>query len=744
MASGSGVVPPCCSSVKGLVTPGGGFAPENHERPERRSSRVRNDQVVRGDRLRGPLLRASNGSMSLLRCPAPWGRESLAHAFRRLQSPRRARIARSDRGRRCPPCRAGRPAGTVGGRARPARGAWHAGRARGPRRPARRVDPPARQVPADRPRARRDRVQPDADRSLPAGRAGRQAAGQDGGRPRLRAARRRAGAMRPPGRAAPPGCRPTTRAPRSAIGTRPRWARSTCGRPASSGPSPASASREQGPDADDPALTLEVWRERIRRHPGELKNLLPQPVVRGRDRQRLQRRDPPRRAAAAVPQALDAWRPRRSTRCTRATRSTLADAIAVLRERVPPTFEKQVRDFLAVHDKGGQPCPRCGTGSPRCAPAASSPRTAGAASTDGARPRRSGDLRGPGPMWSSGIADAVQRADRLERRPELGGDPDQRVARLDLVGRVAGACGRAGAGGSTRCRAGVLGSADAVGRLGGRGRSRLALRGHALASRGEATAADGRRAAAGQTRARTIAAKAMARSTMRTAWPDARSEPERRAGRSAMPAVVEDDRGRAGDRTGQRRRAVVGDRPGRAGAAVEGRAAGGGRRSGTAGAASRRRAGPAARPPAAMVARGRRAPPGAVGRRRGTGRCRDRASGRRIGVDARRARCALASTAVMRCKDSRGPAEPGRRRVRRSGRRRSRERKNPGDDLFSRKAALSVSSALESLTSVFGMGTGVASPLESPGFFASGSFRQRLDATVRGPRGAPEWIFDIE
>ena len=34
--------------------------------------------------------------------------------------------------------------------------------------------------------------------------------------------------------------------------------------------------------------------------------------------------------------------------------------------------------------------------------------------------------------------------------------------------------------------------------------------------------------------------------------------------------------------------------------------------------------------------------------------------------------------------------------------------KNPGDDLFSRKAALSVSSALESLTSVFGMGMGAA------------------------------------
>jgi hypothetical protein len=46
------------------------------------------------------------------------------------------------------------------------------------------------------------------------------------------------------------------------------------------------------------------------------------------------------------------------------------------------------------------------------------------------------------------------------------------------------------------------------------------------------------------------------------------------------------------------------------------------------------------------------------------------------------------------------------------------ETQNPGDDLFSRKAALSVSSALESLTSVFGMGTGVASPLMSPGFRA--------------------------
>ena len=124
---------------------------------------------------------------------APWGRESLAQAFRRLQSPRRARIARSDRGRRRPPCGAGRPIDHLDGRAGPACGAGHARRARCPRRPARRVHPPARQVPADRPRTRRDRVQSDADRSLPAGCPGRQDSGQDGGRAGVRAALRRTG-----------------------------------------------------------------------------------------------------------------------------------------------------------------------------------------------------------------------------------------------------------------------------------------------------------------------------------------------------------------------------------------------------------------------------------------------------------------------------------------------------------------------------------------------------------------------
>jgi formamidopyrimidine-DNA glycosylase len=117
---------------------------------------------------------------------------------------------------------------------------------------------------------------------------------------------------------------------------------------------------EIGPDADDPALTLEVWRDRIRRRPGELKNLLKnQAFVAGIGNAysdeilHAARLLPFRKRTTLAAEEVDAL--------YTATRTTLADAITVLRRRVPPTFEKQVRDFLAVHDKGGTPCPRCGT-----------------------------------------------------------------------------------------------------------------------------------------------------------------------------------------------------------------------------------------------------------------------------------------------------------------------------------------------------------------------------------------------
>jgi len=116
---------------------------------------------------------------------------------------------------------------------------------------------------------------------------------------------------------------------------------------------------QQGPDADDPTLTLEVWRDRIKRHPGELKALLRnQAFVAGIGNAysdeilHAARLSPFRKRASLAPDEVDAL--------YEAMRTTLADAVVTLRARVPPTFEKQVRDFLAVHRRGGQPCPRCG------------------------------------------------------------------------------------------------------------------------------------------------------------------------------------------------------------------------------------------------------------------------------------------------------------------------------------------------------------------------------------------------
>ena len=125
-------------------------------------------------------------------------------------------------------------------------------------------------------------------------------------------------------------------------------------------PVPGFAEDELGPDADDPALTLDVWRDRIRRHPGELKNLLKnQAFVAGIGNAysdeilHAARLLPFRKRSSLAPEEVDALHA--------ATKETTSNAIEVLRARVAPTFEKQVRDFLAVHDKGGSPCPRCGT-----------------------------------------------------------------------------------------------------------------------------------------------------------------------------------------------------------------------------------------------------------------------------------------------------------------------------------------------------------------------------------------------
>jgi formamidopyrimidine-DNA glycosylase len=116
---------------------------------------------------------------------------------------------------------------------------------------------------------------------------------------------------------------------------------------------------EMGPDADDPALTLDAFRQRIRRHPGELKSLLRNPkFVAGIGNAYSDeilwaaRLAPLRRRSSLKPEEID--------RLYDAMRTVLANAKSRLETLVPPHIELQHREFLQVHLRGGEPCPRCG------------------------------------------------------------------------------------------------------------------------------------------------------------------------------------------------------------------------------------------------------------------------------------------------------------------------------------------------------------------------------------------------
>jgi formamidopyrimidine-DNA glycosylase len=115
----------------------------------------------------------------------------------------------------------------------------------------------------------------------------------------------------------------------------------------------------QGPDADDPALTLDLFRARLRRHTGEIKGILTnQGFVAGIGNAYADeicwraQVYPFRRRADLSPEEV--------ARVHEAMRAVLAEAIVILRSRVGDQIDVEVRDFLAVHGKAGQLCPRCG------------------------------------------------------------------------------------------------------------------------------------------------------------------------------------------------------------------------------------------------------------------------------------------------------------------------------------------------------------------------------------------------
>jgi formamidopyrimidine-DNA glycosylase len=116
----------------------------------------------------------------------------------------------------------------------------------------------------------------------------------------------------------------------------------------------------QGPEADDPALTLAVFGERLRHHHGEIKGILTnQAFVTGIGNAYADeilwsaRIYPFRRRKELGKEEL--------ARLHSALQTVLCEAVATLRVRVGAAIDVEIRDFLAVHGKPGQPCPRCGT-----------------------------------------------------------------------------------------------------------------------------------------------------------------------------------------------------------------------------------------------------------------------------------------------------------------------------------------------------------------------------------------------
>jgi formamidopyrimidine-DNA glycosylase len=116
---------------------------------------------------------------------------------------------------------------------------------------------------------------------------------------------------------------------------------------------------EMGPDADDPELTLERFRERIKRHPGELKSLLRNPrFVAGignaySDEILWEARLAPLRRRSSLTDEEVA-------RLYEAMRLVLRRATDEVRELTGTQIEIQHRERLRIHLRGGEPCPRCG------------------------------------------------------------------------------------------------------------------------------------------------------------------------------------------------------------------------------------------------------------------------------------------------------------------------------------------------------------------------------------------------
>ena len=116
---------------------------------------------------------------------------------------------------------------------------------------------------------------------------------------------------------------------------------------------------DQGPGVLDQPLTFEGFLDRLRRFHGEIKGILTRgAVVSGIGNAYA---DEICFAAGIFP-----YRKRRSLseeelrQLYDALYTVPKDALPILRERMGDVIHVKIRDFLKVHNRGGQPCPSCG------------------------------------------------------------------------------------------------------------------------------------------------------------------------------------------------------------------------------------------------------------------------------------------------------------------------------------------------------------------------------------------------
>ena len=115
---------------------------------------------------------------------------------------------------------------------------------------------------------------------------------------------------------------------------------------------------EQGPDALDAALTEEVFLERLRRYRGQVKNVLVNAkFIAGIGNAYV---DEILFEAGVHPfTPVKDLSPERRSALYRAIGEVLRWASARAAEEMGERIDRKPRDFLRVHRKGGEPCPRC-------------------------------------------------------------------------------------------------------------------------------------------------------------------------------------------------------------------------------------------------------------------------------------------------------------------------------------------------------------------------------------------------